>query len=592
MWVVRTPRLAGGSKGQAADRRLRSARFLKKSGACCATSLVPVDYNRLLGDTMGISRRDTLKFGGLAAVGAAGLTLPLGRSVEAATPSLLPSSRFPKLFEAALVQPPLLQPVSVTRDASGKVIKKTYDVAALANPNAVIVPGLTTPILGYTGIAPGPRIDVDQGVPVELTVRNRLPLKHPTFGTPTAISTHLHGSPSLPQYDGYASDITQPGQKKSYQYPNSQPARTLWYHDHAVHFTAQNAYSGLAAQYHLHDTDERRLLPQGEFDVPLTLSDMIFNANGTMLYDDRSHSGLWGDVILVNGTPWPTMKVKKRVYRFRLLNASISRSYRPTLSTGEPVHMVATDGGLMPIVQKVTQWRHGNAERYEFLIDFSKYATGQRIELRNLSNPDNRDFDHTGEIMAFDVTGDAVDTTDPTWNRLPTELRNLDGQLVNQDVMGLTPASAVKVRTLKFERKNGFWAINGETWDDVVASGFTKVLANPALNSTEIWEIQNPAGGWFHPVHIHLVDFKILSRNGQAPFAYEKGPKDTVYVGENETVRVIAKFGPHRGKYMMHCHNLPHEDHDMMHQYSVGLAPGDVDPNDPIKAAPPTPDNG
>ena len=88
-----------------------------------------------------------------------------------------------------------------------------------------------------------------------MTMRNKLPAAHPTFGTPMAISTHLHGSASLPQYDGYASDVTAPGQKKTYHYPNFQPARTLWYHDHGVHYTAQNAYSGLASQYHLHDAD-------------------------------------------------------------------------------------------------------------------------------------------------------------------------------------------------------------------------------------------------------------------------------------------------------------------------------------------------
>ena len=169
-----------------------------------------------------------------------------------------------------------------------------------------------------------------------------------------AISTHLHGSASLPQYDGYASDITAPGQKKTYQYPNFQPARTLWYHDHGVHYTAQNAYSGLASQYHLHDPMERALLPQGEFDVAITLSDMMFAANGSQLYDDRTHSGLWGDVILVNGRPWPVMKVKKRIYRFRFLNASLSRSYRPVTSPAAPMYMVATDGGLMPKSQNVT----------------------------------------------------------------------------------------------------------------------------------------------------------------------------------------------------------------------------------------------
>ena len=66
------------------------------------------------------------------------------------------------------------------------------------------------------------------------------------------------------------------------------------------------------------------------------------------MYDDRTHSGLWGDVILVNGRPWPVMKVKKRIYRFRFLNASLSRSYRPITSPAAPMYMVATDGGLMP----------------------------------------------------------------------------------------------------------------------------------------------------------------------------------------------------------------------------------------------------
>jgi FtsP/CotA-like multicopper oxidase with cupredoxin domain len=533
---------------------------------------------------MKITRRDALKIGGLAAVGAAGLTLPLGRSVSAGTPSLLPAKNFPKVYAAAFTPLERLQP-TVTWDKIGPI--HNYDIWAkpgLAN----IVPGLQTPVLGYGGVVPAKRIDVEQGTRITMTMHNRLPGTHPTFGTPVSISTHLHGSASLPQYDGYASDLTEWQQKKVYHYPNFQPARTLWYHDHGVHYTAQNAYSGLASQYHLHDPDERRLLPQGEFDVALTLSDMMFKANGSQLYDDRSHSGLWGDVILVNGAPWPRMKVKRRVYRFRLLNASLSRSYRPTLSTGEPVHMVATDGGLMPKVQPVTQWRHGSAERYEFLVDFSKYKVGQRVELKNLSNPNNRDFDFTTKIMAFDVVGDSFDTSDPTAYTIPTELRKLNGELMAKETMELTPSAKTKVVNIRVQRSDttNEWNLNGETWHDVVDSGYSKVLASPDLGETQVWEIQNNSGGWFHPVHIHLIDFKILSRNGKAPFAYEQGPKDVVYVGEGEKVRVIMKFGPHRGKYMVHCHNLPHEDHDMMHQFSVGLKDGDVDPNDPIHADP------
>lgn len=98
---------------------------------------------------------------------------------------------------------------------------------------------------------------------VRLRVRNALPALNPLPGETFQSSTHLHGSASLPQFDGYANDVAQVGDYKTYEYPDYQGARTLWYHDHAVHRTAQNVYSGLAAQFHLHDQAERAQLPQG-----------------------------------------------------------------------------------------------------------------------------------------------------------------------------------------------------------------------------------------------------------------------------------------------------------------------------------------
>ena len=162
----------------------------------------------------------------------------------------------------------------------------------------------------------------------------------------------------------------------------------------------------------------------------------------------------------------------------------------------------------------------------------------------------------------------------------------LPGSLVDSHVMSLKPADAVRTRQLRVERSSGIWTINGRTWEDVINSNYELLIANPRLNSTEIWELTNPSGGWFHPVHIHLIDFKILDRNGRPPFDYERGPKDVAYVGEGETVRVIMRFGPHRGRYMVHCHNLVHEDSDMMQQFAVGWNPGQRDPNHPIEAAP------
>jgi FtsP/CotA-like multicopper oxidase with cupredoxin domain len=253
---------------------------------------------------------------------------------------------------------------------------------------------------------------------------------------------------------------------------------------------------------------------------------------------------------------------------------------RPTLSTGDPVVVVGTDGGMIPVAQPVGSWRHGGAERYEILVDFRKYKTGQRIELRNLSNKNNVDYDFTNKIMAFDVTDEPVDTSDPTWNRIPTTL-------ASSEAMSLRQGQSVKTRKFRVQRNDStnMWTINDDSWQDVIASGYKKVIADPGLNSVEIWEIENKSGGWFHPFHIHLVDFQILSRNGAPPLVHERGPKDVVYVGEGETVRLLMKFTPNRGLYMMHCHNLPHEDHDMMAQFRVGLTESDWDADDPMTAA-------
>ena len=528
---------------------------------------------------MELSRRSVLKLGGLGVVAVGGLTLPLSEAVSADSVSELDPSLLPQPFSRPFRLPPVLAPAETGEDEFGRYA--TYVVDERPGAGQVLPSGQLLAGFGYGGSLPGPTIHVERGVRVVAKLRNRLPEVHPLFGHRFATSTHLHGNPSLPEYDGYASDLTLPGSSKVYQWPTHQTgARTLWYHDHAVHHTAENVYSGLAGQFQVHGPVERALLPtQSAFDIPLTVGDVILGADGGLTYDDRSASGLWGDVILVNGVPWPVMTVQRRVYRFRMLNASVSRSYRPTLFPGGTVHMVATDAGMMPRSREVAEWRIGSAERYEFLLDFAQYAPGARVELRNLSNENNRDFDNTDRIMAFDVTDAPVDKSDPTWNGIPDTL-------ATAEVMELTRDMAVRHRRLVFERDSGHWTVNGRTWDDVIASGFREVVADPGLDDVEVWTYENGGGGWFHPVHMHLVDQKILSRNGRPPFDYELGPKDVIYVGENESVDIIMRFGPHRGRYMVHCHNTVHEDHDMMVQFRVGLGPDDFDPHDPIAADP------
>ena len=544
------------------------------------------------------TRRDVLKlgvFGGAVAI--AGVQQGAARAASGSgsgsssgsgsgTASQLAAAKMPIPYKAVFRRPPELLPYATGIDPDGQPFAK-YSVSQRLG-KAEIAPGLSTTIAGYNGTFPGPTIQVPQGTRTELRISNRLPatgLLYPeTFNT----VTHLHGSASLPQYDGYANDRTAPGKVKNYQYPNWQGARTLWYHDHNHMLTAQGVYSGLASIYTLSDAHEQAQLPQGEFDVPMLVADVMLKADGSLGYNDNGHLGLWGDIITVNGVPWPTMKVKPRIYRFRFLVGSITRSYRFALSNGNPFYVVGTDAGMTPKVEAVSSWRQGTAERYEVLIDFRGYRPGQTVDLQNLSKNNNVDYANTGMVMRFDVVADShsPNTGSRSISAIPATLdtgEHPSKATGGLDPMHLTADMAVAKRVLRVKREDGEWTINGDTWLDVEQSRFRKCFANPQRNEVEQWTIINESGGWFHPVHIHLIDGKIIGRNtnGGKPFAWENGPKDVFYAGENESVTVLMQFdtGKHEGgRYMVHCHNLVHEDHDMMVQFSVG----NLENNDPV----------
>ena len=541
------------------------------------------------------SRREVLQLGAFGALGLVGMegndnvvpTVPL------ITQSQLAPQNMPVPYAGVFRRPPVLAPYKTGFDNGDPSRPFAYYSLTEKLGQAQFVPGLSTTVAGYNGMFPGPTIRAAQGTRCEVRIRNALPAQGLLHANAFRTVTHLHGSASLPQYDGYANDYTSPGYVKNYHYPNWQTARTLWYHDHNHHLTAQNVYSGLAGFYPLSDAHERAQLPQGEFDVPLMISDVMFNADGSLGYNDNSHNGLWGDIVMVNGVPWPTMKVKPRIYRFRVLVASISRSFRPTLSTGDPMYVVGTDAGMVPRVQAVASWRQGTAERYEILIDFRKYRVGQTIDLKNLSNKNNVNFVNTDKIMRFEVVADSGSSAGSI-SAIPATLD--DGGALNLSrggiaTMDLTPAMAKAKRELRVEKANGVWKINGVTWDDVAASRFTKLFANPQPYDVEQWTIINASGGWFHPLHVHLVDAKIIARNtnGGKPFAWENGPKYVFYAGENESITALMQFDTGAdagGRYMIHCHNLVHEDHDMMVQFAVG----DYRVNDPINSDPSYPD--
>jgi FtsP/CotA-like multicopper oxidase with cupredoxin domain len=292
--------------------------------------------------------------------------------------------------------------------------------------------------------------------------------------------------------------------------------------------------------------------------VPLLVQDRLFNADGSLFYPIGEEGrpvrqGVFGDVLLVNGAPFPYLRVERRKYRFRLLNGSNARFYQFELSTRDPFTVLGSDGGFLTAPVQTRNIFMTEAERYDIVVDFKKYPIGSQITLRNTIAPDpfgdTVDPNLIRDVMRFDVVSEA--TSDFT---VPAVLG--PGPIANA-------ADAVLTRDWVFDRANSAWVINGKLFD------VNRIDAFPAYGSTEIWRFINKSGGWLHPVHPHLVEFRILDRTRRPLEAYERGPKDVLALGPNETARVAMKFVDFRGRYAFHCHNVEHEDHDMMTQFKV-----------------------
>lgn len=467
-----------------------------------------------------LTRRQFIKVG---AAGGAALFVPLERIFDAWAAPSTPQ------FVATFKRLPVLAPASTDSTTD-------YYNLALRPANVTILPGKTTPVWTYNGMFPGPTIQARANRKVVVTQTNQLT---------TNASTHLHGAHVAPTSDGHPTDVFGPGKSKVYTYPNSQLAATLWYHDHTAELTSRNVYMGLAGAYLLSDSVEAALgLPNGTFDVTCIIQDRSFNADGSLSFVDNPNS-VTGNTILVNGRPWPAMAVSGRKYRLRFVNGSNSREYELALSAGKPFNQIASDGGLLAQTFATPSIRLSPGERVEVVIDFAQYAAGTKVVLKNLRGTST---DGTDAIMRFDVGSPVTDTS-----KLPTTLRS---------ITRMTTASVTRTFTLSFNTSVREWQINGKSFDA------NRIDVKPKLNVPELWKITNTSG-MAHPFHIHLVQFQVLKRGGSPPGPGEMGWKDTVRVDPGSTVELIVKFTGYTGRYVYHCHNLAHEDHDMMAQMEI-----------------------
>lgn len=520
----------------------------------------------------------------------------------------------------------------------------------------------------FDGTFPPKLLKAVYGEPVMMRHYNGLPIDvadNRGFGIHT-LTTHEHNGHSPAESDGYANAFFFPGQFYDYRWPlplagndsintDAQDIRagapdgngginkiagdyretmsTHWFHDHMLDFTAQNVYKGSAAMMNYYSALDRGneglddgvnlRLPSGtamdwgnrDYDVNLMLAEKAWDQDGQLWFNPFNIKGFIGDVMTVNWLYKPYMEVRARKYRFRILNASVSRYFRVALvnEAGErvPFHMVANDGNIM---EHSVHFENGElptigiAERYDIVVDFSQFEPGEKLHFVNTLQHKNgqvvdkpiavedivsgaytaRTVDDDGDGVADrwvdgdPVVGKFLEFRVTAYDGVDLSMDPADYEEGKQKMIPLRKPTQEDLdtalhRTFEFERQptdEKPWVIETDG-----GKGFgmdpRRLSAAPEKNSggLEVWRLVN-SGTWSHPVHIHFEEGIILRRDGVEPPEWEKWARKDVYrIGPLEDsgsiVEIALRFREFAGTYMEHCHNTQHEDNAMLLRWDI-----------------------
>lgn len=553
----------------------------------------------------------------------------------------------------------------------------SYEITVSEFEQQILPSGFpTTTVWGYGGIArdavtgdslgffkniPAGTFEAERGTPIKVKWTNDLTGEHlyPVDTTlhwanpsdsSVPIVPHLHGGEIQSTSDGHpdawftatgeqgsAYNTYEPtgGDSAVFYYPNAQPPATLWYHDHALGITRINVLSGLAGFYLLRDTgNETNLIAGPQYEIPLAIQDRTFWATagtnykaGDFWFDqvgiNPTIHPYWtpehfGNTIMVNGKVWPNMNVNQTRYRFRLLDGSNARFYDiqfwdSATDNRIPFFQIGTDGGYLAAPIPLKHLVIAPGERADIVVDFTGVVGPviMRNDATRYPYPRGTPSDPAtdGTIMQFTVNQTFVVTPPP----LPTSLNTITP----------LPAPATSRTRVLWEVMGALGPLevllNGQKWAGDLSE-------NPSASTTEDWIIVNPTADT-HPIHLHLVQFQLISRQSidikkymadwlalqqqelgdplaeppwplnytpvelditpylkgkpKGPAANEKGWKDTIQMNPGEVTIIRARWSPIGGDtaypfnpatgpgYVWHCHILDHEDNEMMRPYTV-----------------------
>lgn len=415
---------------------------------------------------------------------------------------------------------------------------------------------------------------------------------------------------------------------------------TLWFHDHMLDYTAQNVYKGNAAMINQYSSVDRGreprtlaeaqgrggrgyachyangsspnlCLPSGsgldwgnrDYDVNLLIADKAWDSRGQLFFNIFNTDGFLGDRMTVNFLYKPYLDVRARRYRFRVLNGSVSRYLKLALVDQKgrrvPFHLIANDGNLMeyaipfPNAQSSDLPEQGIAERYDIIVDFSRFKPGDRLYLVNLLEHEDGKGPHqvvsltqvlsnqyqgdpsVGKFLEFRVQAMLPGSRDLSMNPMNYEPGKL--KMIPRPKFTAEELSRAKHRTFEFGRSEGTdrqpWTIKTDGGAGLTADPH-RISAAPKVGDVEIWHLKNGGGGWSHPVHIHFEEGQIQTRGGNPPPIWELwARKDVFRVGplsdSTQSVDIAYRFREFAGTFVEHCHNTQHEDHAMLLRWDL-----------------------
>jgi len=385
-----------------------------------------------------------------------------------------------------------------------------------------------------------------------------------------------------------------------YSYENTQPATTIWYHDHTLGMTRLNVYAGPAGfwlvrgdaslgvpglqarnDYPTTTGGAPAVLPgpapiagqDPNFDpavrnaireIPIAIQDRSFNQDGTLFYPqsraffdgfngpyigdpaqplNSDINPIWNpeaffNTMVVNGTTWPVMEVAAEKYRFRLLSGSNSRFLNLSMFEVRPRPFLdRIDRALQRLIARLS-------------VRFP--ARAARLQARLTARQNQRPVRYGAEVPFYQIGGDqgflpnVVEVRTGFQTVLPGD-GTLGAPTPLPDPMQallMAPAERADVIVDFSQFPNGTVIRMINTAPDAPFGGFPDIPADPSTSGQVMQFVVNTTLNGTSPTSTTATSPLALNLNSEAPITGTVAQVRPLSLNEEESSQVCVTIDP------------------------------------------------